>query len=82
MLGPEDLSFNDMARITSEVLERPIRYQQVPLDADEARLIGLGMPEAMAQRMTAAKNEGLDNRELRTPENTHRPAFGRGVKTS
>lgn len=28
-LGPEDLSFNDMAHIMSEVLERPISFQQV-----------------------------------------------------
>lgn len=26
VLGPEDLSFNDMARIMSEVLNKPVRY--------------------------------------------------------
>ncbi len=30
VLGPEDLSFNDMAQIMSEVLGKPVRYQQIP----------------------------------------------------
>ena len=30
VLGPEDLSFNDMAEIISEVLGKPVRFQQIP----------------------------------------------------
>src|SRR5437660_8102044 len=30
LLGPEGLSFNDMAEITSEVLGKEVRYQQIP----------------------------------------------------
>ena len=78
VLGPEDLSFNDMSRIMSEVLGKPVRYQQIPFDAYKARFIGFGMSEAMAQGMTdmaAAKNDGLDNAELRTPENTTPTSF-------
>jgi uncharacterized protein YbjT (DUF2867 family) len=30
VLGPEDLSFNDMAQIMSQVLGRPVRFQQIP----------------------------------------------------
>jgi uncharacterized protein YbjT (DUF2867 family) len=30
VLGPEDLSFTDMVQIMSEVLQRPIRFQQIP----------------------------------------------------
>ena len=72
VLGPEDLSFNDMAQIMSEVLGKPVRNQQIPFDAYKARFAELGMSEAMAQGMTdmaAAKNAGLDNAEPRTPEN-------------
>src|SRR5580692_4758249 len=32
VLGPEDLSFNDMAQIMSEVLGQPVRYQQIPAE--------------------------------------------------
>jgi uncharacterized protein YbjT (DUF2867 family) len=70
-LGPEDLSFNDMARIMSEVLGQPVRYQQIPAEAHKTRLTGFGMSDAMAQAMAdmmTAKNEGLDNTEPRTPE--------------
>ena len=78
VLGPEDLSFNDMARIMSEVLGKPVRFQQIPFEAYKARFIEFGMSEAMAQGMTdmaAAKNEGLDNAEPRTPENTTPTSF-------
>lgn len=73
VLGPEDLSFNDMARIMSEVLDRPIRYQQVSFEAYRTGFVQRGMSEAMAQGMTdmaRAKDQGLDNAVKRTPENT------------
>jgi uncharacterized protein YbjT (DUF2867 family) len=71
VLGPEDLSLNEMAQIMSEVLGRPIRCQQIPFDAYKAQLTGRGMSEGMAQGMVdmmAAKNAGLDNAEPRTPQ--------------
>ena len=64
LLGPEDLSFNDMAATMAEVLRRPVRYQQVPFDAFEAQLRAGGMPESFVQAMSdmmRAKDEGLDN---------------------
>jgi uncharacterized protein YbjT (DUF2867 family) len=78
VLGPEDLSFNDMARIMSDVLGKPVRFQQISFEAYKSRFIELGMSEAMAQGMTdmaRAKNEGLDNAEPRTPENTTPTSF-------
>jgi uncharacterized protein YbjT (DUF2867 family) len=78
VLGPEDLSFNDMAQIMSEVLGKPVRFQQIPGEAFKARLIGSGMSEAMAQGMLdmmVAKNEGLDNAEPRTPQSTTPTSF-------
>jgi uncharacterized protein YbjT (DUF2867 family) len=73
VLGPEDLSFNDMAAIISEVLGKAVRYQQISFDAYKAGFLERGMSVAMAQGMTdmaRAKNEGLDNAEPRTPQNT------------
>jgi uncharacterized protein YbjT (DUF2867 family) len=77
-LGPEDLSFNDMAAIISEVLGKAVRYQQVSFDAYKAGFVERGMSDAMAQGMTdmaCAKNEGLDNAEPRTAENTTPTSF-------
>ena len=78
VLGPEDLSCNDMAQIMSEMLGKPIRFQQISFEAYKARFIEVGMSEAMAQGMTdmaIAKNIGLDNAEPRTPENTTPTSF-------
>ena len=78
VLGPEDLSFNDMAQIMSEVLGKPVRYQQIPAQALKDRLTGSGMSDAMAQGtvdMMVAKDQGLDNAEPRTPESTTPTTF-------
>jgi uncharacterized protein YbjT (DUF2867 family) len=78
VLGPEDLSFNDMARIMSEVLGKPVRFQQVPFEVFKATLAGHGMSEAMAQGMIdmmVAKNEGMDNAEPRTAQSTTPTSF-------
>ena len=78
VLGPEDLSQNDMAQILSEVLGKPVRYQQVPFDAFRAQLTEQGMSDSMADGMTAmmvAKNEGLDKSVPRTPEATTPTTF-------
>jgi uncharacterized protein YbjT (DUF2867 family) len=78
VLGPEDLSFNDMAQIMSQVLGRPVRFQQIPGDILKARLTGSGMSEAMARgmvEMALAKDQGLDNAEPRTPQATTPTSF-------
>ena len=78
VLGPEDLSFNDMAQIMSEVLGRPVRFQQISGEAYKANLMGLGMSDAMAQGMldmAVAKDNGLDNAEPRTPQSTTPTSF-------
>ena len=78
VLGPEDLSLNEMAQIMSEALGKPVRFQQIPEQAFKAGLIERGMSEAFAQGMVdmmAAKNNGLDNAEPRTPENTTPTSF-------
>lgn len=78
VLGPENISFNDMAAIMSDVLGKPVRFQQIPFDAYKARFLQFGFSEAMAQGMTDmadAKNQGLDLGVERTPENTTPTTF-------
>jgi uncharacterized protein YbjT (DUF2867 family) len=78
LLGPEDLSFNDMAEIISDVLGKEVRFQRTTFEAYRDRFLGFGMSEAMAQGMTDmawAKNEGLDNAVPRTPENSTPTSF-------
>lgn len=78
VLGPEDLSFNEIASILSEVLGREVRYQQVPFDSFKAQLLGRGMSEAFAQGfvdMMRAKNEGMDNAIPRSAANTGPTSF-------
>ena len=84
LLGPEDLSFNDMAEIISEVLGKQVRFQQITFEAYKDRFVGFGMSDAMAQGMTDmawAKNEGLDNAvSADTGETRRRPASASGAK--
>lgn len=78
VLGPADISFNDMAQIVSEVMGTPIQYQQIGFDAYHARFVQLGMSEAMAQGMTdmaRAKEQGLDLTAARTAESSTPTAF-------
>ena len=78
VLGPEDLSFTDIATTISDVLEKPVRFQQVPGDAYKAQLIQYGANEVFAQGvidMLIAKDNGLDNAEPRTAENTTPTSF-------
>lgn len=78
VLGPTDLSFNEMAQILSDVLGKPVRYQQISSDALEERLLKAGMSKAMAQGtadMMDAKNKGLDNAEPRTLESSSPTTF-------
>ncbi|GAB3967845.1 NAD(P)H-binding protein [Actinoallomurus acanthiterrae] len=78
VLGPEDLSPDDMAKIMSEVLDRPVRFQQVPAEAYQATLLRNGASEAWAQGMadmSAAIDRGAYNAEPRTPRSTTPTGF-------
>jgi uncharacterized protein YbjT (DUF2867 family) len=78
LLGPEDLSYDDMAEIMSQVLGKQVRFQQSTFEAYKDRFIRLGMSDAMAQGyadMARAKNEGLDNGVQRTPQNSTPTSF-------
>ncbi|MBE7157066.1 MAG: NmrA family NAD(P)-binding protein [Rhodospirillales bacterium] len=72
LLGPEDLSFNDLAGIISEVTGREVRYQQISFDAFKGQFLGRGASESVAQGyvdMYRAKNEGMDNAAERDATN-------------
>ena len=78
VLGPEDLSFTEMARIMSEVLGKTVRFQQIPVESFKATLTGRGMSEAMASatvEMMVAKDNGLDNGEPRTAQASSPTSF-------
>lgn len=69
VLGPEDLSNDDMAAIISDVLGTPVRYERIPGRALKETFTAHGASEAMAQAMldmlTAAEN-GLNSAVTRT----------------
>ncbi|MCA2228426.1 NmrA family NAD(P)-binding protein [Nonomuraea aurantiaca] len=78
VLGPEDISFDEMAQIMTEVLGRPVRFQQVPGEAFKERMTRFGASEAMAQGlldMALAKDAGLDNAVARTPQTSTPTSF-------
>ena len=64
VLGPEDLSQNEIAKIISDVLGKPVQVQQMSMEQFKSRMASFGMSEAFAQGyvdMMTAKNEGVDN---------------------
>ncbi|HET6763777.1 MAG TPA: hypothetical protein VFH27_08890, partial [Longimicrobiaceae bacterium] len=78
VLGPEDLSFDEMAGIVSRVLGRTVTYRQIPMDAFRERLLAGGTSTAMAQGMVDmmdAKERGLDDAEPRTAESSSPTTF-------
>ena len=61
--GPEDLSFDEMARIASDALGRPVRFRATTMEEFEATMRSFGTSEGMVRdyaAMFAAKNEGMD----------------------
>ena len=78
VLGPEDISFNYMAATLSEVLGKPVRFEQIPFKAYNENFLRFGFSEAMAHGMTEmaeAKNLGLDLGITRNAENTTSTSF-------
>ncbi|WP_405666078.1 NAD(P)H-binding protein [Streptomyces sp. NBC_01166] len=78
VLGPQDLSPEDLARIMTEQLGRPVRYERRSFDELYAELIGYGLDAAFAQGvvdMKRAKDEGLDAGVARTPDTASPTTF-------
>lgn len=80
VLGPEDLSLDDMAAVLTEVLGTPVRFQPGDRDAVKQAFLGCGYSEAVAQAMIdmdVAKERGIDLSVARTAENTTPTTFRR-----
>ncbi|WP_245572377.1 NAD(P)H-binding protein [Actinokineospora enzanensis] len=63
VLGPQDLSPDDLARVMTEQLGRPVRYHRETLDEMRATMLGYGLDARFVQAvvdMKRAKDEGLD----------------------
>lgn len=70
LLGPENLSYDAMAAVVSEVLGTSVQYKQISVQALADRLTAQGMSGPMVQSMLdmmAAKEDGLDDAIVRTP---------------
>lgn len=68
VVGPDALSPDAMAEVLSEVLERPVRCQEVDFEEYRTTMTRYGMTEAWAQGlvdMAAAQNDGIYDAELR-----------------
>jgi uncharacterized protein YbjT (DUF2867 family) len=78
LLGPEDISCNDQARIMSEVLGRPVTFRELSMTDLKGMMLGRGASEGMAQamvNMATAKNAGLDLMIPRSPESATPTSF-------
>ncbi len=49
LTGPEAISFNDVAKIFSDVLHKEVKYVNVPHEASIQAMTGMGMPEWIAE---------------------------------
>ena len=64
VLGPEELSYRDLAAIVSDVIGREVRYRRVSFDDLATRLRERGLNGAFVAAyidMLRAKEEGMDN---------------------
>ncbi|MEV6641409.1 NAD(P)H-binding protein [Amycolatopsis sp. NPDC051371] len=77
-LGGEDLSYQDIAEILTDVLGTPIRYRLGDRAALKQFLVGRGFSEAIARSMMdmdLAGERGITNATARTAENTTPTTF-------
>ena len=78
VLGPEDLSFNEMAQIMSGVLGKQVRFEEMSVEALKTGLLRRGRSEAMTQAMVdmmVAISEGIYSNEVRTSESSSPTSF-------
>ena len=78
VVSPNELSPHDMAQIMSEVLERPIRFQQVSSEDYKVTMMQYGMTEAWVQGMidmAAAQDQGIYDIDPRTLQSTIPTSF-------
>ncbi|QJT05630.1 NAD(P)H-binding protein [Streptomyces asoensis] len=81
LVGPDDLTPEGMARVVSEVLDRPVRVRQITVAEQKARLTGFGATEAWAQgvadMMDAQNTQGFYGAAQPTTPDTAPTSFRR-----
>ena len=60
LTGPEAISFNDIAETFSRVLDKEVKYVNVPGEASFQAMVGMGIPEWIAHGY-AELSEGFSN---------------------
>lgn len=78
VLGPEDISYDDITKIMSEVLGKEIQYHAIPGEELKATLVQYGATEAAAQGLVdiySSMKNGVFNRVPRTPETSAPTTF-------
>jgi len=78
VVGPDNLTPDDMAEVISDTLGRTIRYRQVRVADRQAMMLQRGASEAMAQDfadMTEAQNNGIYDAEPRDPNSATATSF-------
>ncbi|MFJ4833504.1 NAD(P)H-binding protein [Streptomyces sp. NPDC088747] len=78
LVSPDSLTPDAMAEIISEILGRPVRYEQAPLADFQARLVQHGASPALAQDMADmvdAQNHGIYDAEPRDPASAAATGF-------
>ncbi|MDE2481374.1 MAG: NAD(P)H-binding protein [bacterium] len=78
LLGPEDISFREMAAIISDALRKPVRFQEIADDAMVEAMLARGCSEAMARahiHMMQAVRAGIYTAAPRTSSATTPTTF-------
>jgi uncharacterized protein YbjT (DUF2867 family) len=78
--GAADISYNEMAETLTAVLQKPVRFQNVPKDRYIETLVSIGSTEAFANElvhMYEAIEQGLFKEDPRTAETTTPTTFAR-----
>jgi uncharacterized protein YbjT (DUF2867 family) len=78
LLGPEDLSYNEIAEIMSEILGRDVQYKSVSGESLKAGLIEFGATPAAAQGLIEiydSMKRGVFNMVPRMPESSSPTSF-------
>jgi uncharacterized protein YbjT (DUF2867 family) len=66
LTGPQALTNSELVAVIGEVLDRPLRYQEVPAEVVRQQFIGIGFPAAFADAYVALLAETVDKPALVT----------------
>jgi uncharacterized protein YbjT (DUF2867 family) len=68
LTGPQAYTNSELVEVIGDVLDRPLRYQEVPPDVVRQRFTGLGLGAEFADAYIALLAETLDKPALVTHE--------------